>query len=68
MSIYGNMRIMGIIYHIEIEIEYLQTCMLNNTALGETADFDVSEHNFFPDDDKMGFSHMAGSRTYTSCF
>ena len=42
---------MGILYHIEIEIEYLQTCMLNNTALG---DFDVSEHSFFPDDDKMG--------------
>ena len=51
MSINGNMRIMGILYHIEIEIEYLQTCMLNNTALG---DFDVSEHSFFPDDDKMG--------------
>ena len=49
---------------MEIDVEYLQRCMFNNAPLVSTADFHVPEYHIFPDDDKTGFSHLTGNKTY----
>ena len=67
---------MRILYLTELDVEYLETCILNSTPTPSspvqlrTVDFDVPERLFWYDDDgdNTGYLYTAGKVTYTFRF